>query len=249
MKNNKLYCPPTGSIPQELPDYCRFFNGVVRTDLQYIDDAELRLWGWDGPYTYPIAKQTIKTEGLSEERINELLEDENYIFDEETDTFASVNFDYDPETHKWCWHSKERKFIILPKDEDTSEYDIRYKSGVVPPSPFSSAIAPPSSPIEVEVDRTLPPPPPVLWDKFKEYLFMSVELNQYIASLSQVMPIVASSLPVAISKLDTGAYGDFKLIWSIINKDNGIPSDLIKEIIDIALECNINQEFITILEN
>ena len=117
----------------------------------------------------------------------------------------------------------------------------------MPPSLFSSVVAPP--PIEVEVDRTLPPPPPVLWDKFKEYLFMSVELNQYIALLSQVMPIVASSLPVAISKLDTGSYDDFKLIWSIINKDNHIPSDLIQEIIDIALECNINQEFIAILEN
>ena len=78
---------------------------------------------------------------------------------------------------------------------------------------------------------------------------MSVELNQYIAALYQVMPIVVSSLPVAISKLDTGSYGDFKLIWSIINKDNHIPSDLIQEIINMAIECNMHQEFITILEN
>lgn len=244
----KYYCPPTGAPPEELPDYCRFFNGVIRRDLQTLSDTELNLWGWEGPFTYPVPKQTIKTEDLSEERIGELSEDENYIFDDETDTFTSVNFDYDPETHKWCWYSKEREFIILPKDEDTSEYDIRYKSGVVPPSPSPNVDVPPP-PIEVEVDRTLPPPPPVLWDKFKEYLFMSVELNQYIAALYQVMPIVASSLPVAISKLDTGSYGDFKLIWSIINRDNHIPSDLIAEIIDIARECNINQEFITILEN
>ena len=240
----KYYCPPTGAPPEELPDYCRFFNGVVRTDLQTLGDTELNLWGWDGPFTYPNAKQTIKVSNLSEERIVELSEDENYIFDEDTDTFTSVNFDYDQETHKSVWYSKERKFIILPKDEDTSEYDIKYRSGVTPPSPSPNVDVPP-----IEVSQTLPPPPPVLWDKFKAYLFMSVELNQYIASLYQIMPIVASSLPVAISKLDTGSYGDFKLIWSIINKDNHIPSDLIKEIINMSLECNMHQEFITILEN
>jgi hypothetical protein len=238
----KYYCPPTGGHPQELPDYWKFFNGVIRTDLQTLGDTELNLWGWDGPFTYPKAKQTIKTEGLSEEVLNELSANENYIFDDATDTFTSVNFDYDPETHKSVWYSKERKFIILPKDEDTSEYDIKYMSGVTPPSP--NVDVPP-----IEVSQTLPPPPPVLWDKFKEYLFMSVELNQYIALLSQVMPIVASSLPVAISKLDTGSYGDFKLIWSIINKDNHIPSDLITEIVNMAIECNMHQEFITILEN
>jgi hypothetical protein len=240
----KYYCPPTGGHPQELPDYWKFFNGVIRTDLQTLGDTELNLWGWDGPFTHLTAKQTINTANLSEERIGELSEDENYIFDDATDTFTSVNFDYDPETHKSVWYSKERKFIILPKDEDTSEYDIKYMSGVVPPSPSPNVDVPP-----IEVSQTLPPPPPVLWDKFKEYLFMSVELNQYIALLSQVMPIVASSLSVAISKLDTGSYGDFKLIWSIINKDNHIPSDLITEIINMAIECNMHQEFITILEN
>jgi len=238
----KYYCPPTGGHPQELPDYWKFFNGVIRTDLQTLGDTELNLWGWDGPFTHLTAKQTINTANLSEERIGELSEDENYIFDDATDTFTSVNFDYDPETHKSVWYSKEREFIILPKDEDTSEYDIKYMSGVTPPSP--NVDVPP-----IEVSQTLPPPPPVLWDKFKGYLFMSVELNQYIALLSQVMPIVASSLPVAISKLDTGSYGDFKLIWSIINKDNHIPSDLITEIINMAIECNMHQEFITILEN
>ena len=240
----KYYCPPTGAPPEELTDYCRFFNGVIRRYLQTLSDTELNLWGWDGPFTYPIPKQTIKTANLSEERIGELSEDENYIFDDATDTFTSVNFDYDPETHKSVWYSKERKFIILPKDEDTSEYDIKYRSGATPPSPSPNVDVPP-----IEVSQTLPPPPPVLWDKFKEYLFMSVELNQYIAALYQVMPIVVSSLPVAISKLDTGSYGDFKLIWSIINKDNHIPSDLIQEIINMAIECNMHQEFITILEN
>lgn len=240
----KYYCPPTGGHPQELTDYWKFSNGEIRRDLQTLGDTELNLCGWDGPFTYPKAKQTIKTKDLSEERISELLGDENYIFDDVADTFTSVNFDYDPETHNSVWYSKERKFIILSKDEDTFEYDIKYQSGATPPSSSPSIFAYP-----VEISETLPPSPPVLWDKFKEYLFVSVEFNHYISSLYQVMPIVASFLPVAISKLDTGSYGDFKLIWSIINKDNIIPSDLIQEIINMALECNMHQELITILEN
>jgi hypothetical protein len=245
----KYYCPPTGGHPQELPDYWKFFNEVIRTDLQTLGDTELNLWGWEGPFTYPKAKQTIKIEDSSEERISKLSGDENYIFDDATDTFTSVNFDYDPETHNSVWYSKERKFIILPKDEDTSEYDTKYRSGATPPSPIPNIYVPSVEISPVEISETLPPPPPVLWDKFKEYLFMSVELNHYISSLYQVMPIVASSFPVAISKLDTGSYGDFKLIWNIINKDNSIPPDLIKEIINMALKCNMHQEFITILEN
>ena len=62
MLNEQLYCPPTGATPQLLPDYCRFFNGVVRTDLQILDDVELNAWGWEGPFVPPIARQTIKME-------------------------------------------------------------------------------------------------------------------------------------------------------------------------------------------
>jgi hypothetical protein len=238
----KYYCPPSGGNPQELPDYCRFINGVIRRDLQTLSDTELNLWGWEGPFTYLIGKRTIEATDLSEERMNELLADENYVFDEETNTFTSVYFDYDPETHKSIWYSKEREFIILPKDEDTTEYDIKYRSGATPPSPSPNVEAPPTGP-------TLPPPPPVLWSKFKEYLLMSVELNQYIAALYQIMPIVASSFPVAISKLENGSYEDFKLIWNAINKDNPISPQLITGIVNMAVECNMHQEFITILEN
>ena len=96
----KYYCPPTGAPPEELPDYCRFFNGVIRRDLQTLSDTELNLWGWEGPFTYPVGKQTIEVTYLSEEGINELLTNENYVFDTETNTFTSTYFDYDPETHK-----------------------------------------------------------------------------------------------------------------------------------------------------
>ena len=42
MEQVKLYSPPTGNTPQELPDYWRFENKAIRKDLTEIDDAELQ---------------------------------------------------------------------------------------------------------------------------------------------------------------------------------------------------------------
>lgn len=37
---------PNGAYPQELPDYWKFSDGTVRTDLQQISDDELATLGW-----------------------------------------------------------------------------------------------------------------------------------------------------------------------------------------------------------
>jgi len=47
------YSPPSRNYPQELPDYWRFEDGTVRTDLQSLTDAELNALGWHGPITMP----------------------------------------------------------------------------------------------------------------------------------------------------------------------------------------------------
>ena len=48
-----LYSPPNRSYPQEIPNYWRFEDGTVRTDLQTLTDAELEALGWHGPITMP----------------------------------------------------------------------------------------------------------------------------------------------------------------------------------------------------
>jgi len=47
------YSPPSRNYPQELPDYWRFENGTVRTDLQTLTNTQLRELGWHGPITMP----------------------------------------------------------------------------------------------------------------------------------------------------------------------------------------------------
>jgi hypothetical protein len=50
---SKLYSPPSRNYPQELPDYWKFEDGTIRTDLQELSDEELEALGWHGPITMP----------------------------------------------------------------------------------------------------------------------------------------------------------------------------------------------------
>lgn len=47
------YSPPNGAYPQDLPDYWRFGDGTLRTDLPSLTDAELAELGWTGPIEFP----------------------------------------------------------------------------------------------------------------------------------------------------------------------------------------------------
>lgn len=44
---------PNGAYPQELPDYWRFPDGTLRTDLPELTDEQLAELGWTGPIAMP----------------------------------------------------------------------------------------------------------------------------------------------------------------------------------------------------
>jgi hypothetical protein len=44
---------PNGAYPQELPDYWKFADGTIRTDLPELSDSELEDLGWFGPIEMP----------------------------------------------------------------------------------------------------------------------------------------------------------------------------------------------------
>lgn len=48
-----LYSPPSRNYPQELPDYWRFEDGIIRTDLPELTDEQLAELGWTGPIAMP----------------------------------------------------------------------------------------------------------------------------------------------------------------------------------------------------
>lgn len=249
MERQKLYCPPTGNLPQTLPDYWRFDNRVVRRDLQTLEDAELHAWGWDGPFYQPIAKRTIDNAEIGDEQRESLQNDPDYTLDEENNVWVSATYDYDPETHKAVWYSVGRKYVILPKDQDSREYEIPVRSGVVLPNSL-----PPGAEIYKGGSRPapaapqLPQLPPVLWNQFKQSILSSPGFNQYIGALLPVLPIVATSLPVAITSLEAGKYENFRMVWNIIRDNAPPPVELVTSLIALANDCNVPQDFIAILE-
>jgi hypothetical protein len=244
----KFYSPPSGNYPQSLPDYWRFDNGTIRRDLQTLDDEELHAWGWSGPIYMPIQKRVIKnTEDLPEDYVNILINDETLEYDEENQEWVSVSYDYDSETHKQVWYSKNREFIILPIDEDTTEYDIAYKSEVILPTQddnsdlFLPTVSPEPPAFTLNV-------PPASWEQFRNDLVSSLEFNQYIASLMPVLPIVATSFPISILQLEMGRYSSFRILWKTLENAELLPPEELKQsLIALANQYNLPQDFIRIL--
>ena len=247
MERQKLYCPPTGNTPQQLPDYWRFDNRVIRRDLQTLEDAELNAWGWDGPFYQPIVKQTIDNTQIGDEQRESLSEDPDYTLDEENNVWVSATYDFDPETHKAVWYSAGRKYVIIPKDQDSREYEIPYKSSVNLPEPPAGAEIYRGG-RGIQPTNQLPPQPQALWNQFKTSIIQSPEFNQYIASILPSLPIVATSLPVAITSLETGKYENFRIVWNTIKENAPAPAALVTSLVTLATECKVPQEFISIIE-
>lgn len=249
MERQKLYCPPTGNTPQTLPDYWRFDNRVIRRDLQSLDDAELHAWGWDGPFYQPILKQVIKNdENLPEDRKEQLLSDPDFIFDKEQNAWVSKEYDYDSTTQKVVWFSRERRFLIADINENVAEYEIPFRSGVALPEPPAGAEIYNGSAINVTpTENQLPPAPPVQWSLFKQSIIQSLEFNQYIGALLPVLPIVATSLPVAITSLENNKYENFRIVWGTLKHNAPPPAELITALTQLAVHCNVPQDFINII--
>jgi hypothetical protein len=53
LQSRSQYSPPSRNYPQELPDYWRFEDGTLRTDLPELSDEELHALGWHGPIEMP----------------------------------------------------------------------------------------------------------------------------------------------------------------------------------------------------
>jgi hypothetical protein len=245
----KLYSPPSGDRPQNLPDYWKFENGVIRTDLQTLEDEELHAWGWHGPFYLPVSKRVIKnTEELSVEYVNTLMNDKSFKYDENDEEWSSVEYDYDTKTHKVVWYSKNREFVILPIEQDTTEYDLVYKSVVNFPQPEDVKLFPsPEDPIipTYNLDK-----PPTSWEPFRNELVSSLKFNQYISTITPIFPIVAASFPIALLQLELGKYSLFKTLWETLKGADLLPSsEVIERLVEISNKYNAPQDFLNILES
>jgi hypothetical protein len=135
---------------------------------------------------------------------------------------VSEDYDYDPETHKVAWYKYFRKYIILEKHVN----ELPYQDGE----------------LVSEVDRPD-------WKKFQGTAVALPELNAYIAQLLPICPLVAISIPTTVRDLVNGSYGEFTTIWNTISQFIAPPDSLIKDIIALAKECRLPNEFIDVFKN
>lgn len=308
MERLKLYCPPDGSNPIELLDYWKLKDGSI-LNLQTLSDDQLHLLGFDGPFYKPMPKDVIDNKEIEYEVRNKLINEMDYTLDVENDILIS-NYVYDFKTHKEVWFSKERRYVIIPIDEDSSYYEKKYHKNdalpvkqyylsVPPEIKFTSSkeecfigetitliwevigtnissvvINPKIGEVDVsgEVNVTILSDleyeiiakdsngsftkgklniksieKPVLWDEFKKQIIISEEFNNYISSILPTLPIIASSLPIAISDIESGKYHNFLLLWELMNSTIAPSQEMKNSLVEIANTCNIPKEFISII--
>lgn len=193
----RLFSPPTGGYPQEVPDYWRFADGTIRKDLQTLSAESLNNLGWTGPISLPVPKQV----------------------DEEGNITNEDEYDYDCETHKAVWYAKERKFVIIEKNESELAY---LPNAVIPPKPDAK------------------------WSEFKRQAISSPTLNTFVGELMTIAPVAATALPVTIMSLELGNFQDFMNVWTAIENATTVPADLITELVALAESCNLPEEFVNI---
>jgi hypothetical protein len=116
-------------------------------------------------------------------------------------------------------YAKERKFVIIGKEESELPY-------------LPNAVIPPKSDAK--------------WSEFKKQAVASASLNTFVGTLMTVAPVAATALPVTILALETGNFYDFINVWNAINSVVEVPSELITEFTALAESCNLPEEFIAI---
>ena len=119
----KLYSTPLGGAPQELPPYWRFADGTIRTDLPDLNDAKLAELGWIGPIQPPIGKQVILKEDLPEGQLSNYENNDDYEYNDETESWTLKVYDYDPTINKVIWSTRKRAYVFLDLDEDETLID------------------------------------------------------------------------------------------------------------------------------
>ena len=114
----KLYSTPLGGAPQPLPPYWRFLDGTIRTDLPELNDVELAELGWIGPIQPLIGKRVILKSDLLERQLSNYENNDDYEYNEETESWTLKVYDYDTAVNKIVWSVKKREYVFLGLDED-----------------------------------------------------------------------------------------------------------------------------------
>jgi hypothetical protein len=262
------YSPPHGGWPQELPEYYRYPDGTVRTDLREISHEELISLGWSGPHERPIS------------RIIENVEKVEGSYNQETNTFTPENSSITETTSGWISRSGNGIFssATFNPEDNTLELpeEVSFESG---PAYFITTFTDsvPDYDYDPEIERwewddsirqyviinlleealnrpvppTEPPKPqlPPDWDNFETIILQSTEIRDFISYAATQNPLVASTFPAAFFESKNGKYNSFKIVWNELIRISPVNKNVILAIIGVAQALNLPQQFISIIED
>jgi hypothetical protein len=262
------YSPPHGGHPQEIPDYYRYPNGTVRTDLKTLSPQELNSLGWGGPHVPPSSRVLENVES-----IKGAYDSTQSTFTPELETISEI-------TSGWISRSKNGIFseaTFNPEDNSiTFPEDVVLESGPLYfITTFTDAVNPYGFDPEIErwqwsddmrqyvvinlqdeernrpvppVEPPLPPQPPN-WDIFESIILQSNDVKNFISFASSKNPLVAATFPAAFFEAKHGDYNSFRIVWTELVKISPVRINVLESIIGVANAVNLPKEFVKIIED
>jgi hypothetical protein len=262
------YSPPHGGHPQEIPDYYRYPDGTIRTDLRTLPHEELVSLGWNGPHEQPKGRQLKDVESVSG------------FYNSDSSTFVLENQTIPEVTSGWI--SKSGNGIFSDATFNPEDNSISFPENVVVESgpfyfitTFTDSLIPfdfdPEiersewsddqrqyiiiNLLEEELNRPHPPieppasPQPPNWNAFEEGILQSSQIKEFVDLIASKNILVSAAFVSSFLDMKNKNYNSFRLTWSEIKKLTEIDPDLRANMVGFALLCNLPQEFINIISN
>ena len=248
----KLYSTPLGGAPQQLPPYWRFEDGSVRTDLPDLNDVELAELGLVVSSNQPpIRKEVVFKKDLTEEQIQYYQNFGKHVYNEEDESWSLagkvISKKYLTEEQIEIITNSEPYVYNEENESWTSQgwdYDPEITKAVWSRNKRAYVF------LGLDEDETLVDYiPPIVWDKFKMYLFKSEKFNKYVLDLSIKYPVISTSLSIEIKNLNQGFHPEFNTIWEYAKECLPLPEDVILELTEICNSYNLPEKDINFLIN
>lgn len=262
------YSPPHGGHPQEIPDYYRYPNGTIRTDLKTLPHEQLVSLGWNGPHEQPKGRQLKDVESVKG------------AYNSYSSTFVPQKQTISETTSGWI--SKTNNGIFSEATFNPEDNSILFPENVVIESgplyfitTFTDALDPFDFDPEIErsewsddlrqyviinlleEEKNRPHPPielpapqqPPNWDMFESIILQSKEVKDFITFASSKNPLITSTFSAAFFEAKHGSYNSFTLVWNELVKISPLEINIMGSILGVASACNLPKEFISIMQD
>ena len=259
------YSPPHGGWPQELPEFYKYRDGTVRTDLKTIPHEELVSLGWSGPHERPVSRvieNVEKVEGFYTQETNTFIQQDSII----TETIPGWISKSGNGIFSTAIFNPEDNSLELPENvsfQSGPAYFITTFTDTVPDYDFDSEIERWDwddnirqyviiNLLEEELNRPVAPiePPPSTspdWDTFENIVLQSDTIKNFVQIAYSENILIASAFTPSFFEAKNGNYNSFRIVWAEMLKISPVDAITKTNMIELAIMLNLPQMFIDII--